>query len=29
VTFDYLTRWLDAQNPKVLARLQAEPPPHY
>jgi len=29
VTFDYLTRWLDAQNPKVLARLQAQPAPRY
>jgi hypothetical protein len=29
VTFDYLTKWLDAQDPQVLARLQAEPPPHY
>ena len=29
VTFDYLTRWLDAQNPKVLFRLQAQPAPRY
>jgi hypothetical protein len=29
VTFDYLSRWLDAQNPKVLARLQARPAPRY
>jgi len=29
VTFDYLTRWLDAQDPKVLARLQKLPPPRY
>lgn len=29
VTFEYLTRWLDAQDPKVLAALQKKPPPRY
>ncbi len=29
VTFEYLTRWLDAQDPKVLAKLQQKPPPRY
>jgi len=29
VTFDYLARWLDAQDPKVLAALRAKPAPRY
>jgi hypothetical protein len=29
VTFEYLTRWLDAQDPNVLATLQAKPAPRY
>ena len=29
VTFEYLTRWLDAQDPKVLAALQKKPAPKY
>lgn len=29
VTFEYLTRWLDAQDPKVLAALQKKPAPRY
>jgi peptidoglycan/xylan/chitin deacetylase (PgdA/CDA1 family) len=29
VTFDYLARWLDAQDPAVLAALRAEPAPRY
>ncbi|HET7899673.1 MAG TPA: hypothetical protein VFL59_00695 [Candidatus Nanopelagicales bacterium] len=29
VTFEYLTRWLAAQDPKVLAALQKKPAPRY
>jgi len=29
VTFDYLARWLDAQDPTVLAALRAKPAPRY
>jgi hypothetical protein len=29
VTFEYLARWLDAQDPKVLAALRAKPAPRY
>ena len=29
VTFEYLARWLDAQDPTVLAALRAKPAPRY
>jgi len=29
VSFEYLARWLDAQDPKVLAALRAKPAPRY
>jgi hypothetical protein len=29
VTFEYLARWLDAQDPQVLAALRDKPAPRY
>jgi hypothetical protein len=29
VTFDYLARWMSAQSPAVLAKLQSRPAPSY